>query len=91
MEILTSKMNHIEILSKKIYSMLILNNNNFKDLHGNIKNIGNDIKKSKLENNFNEIEDTVNNIKYSNEKINKNINTIINYNKSNISNLIYWT
>lgn len=89
MEILTSKMNHIEILSKKIYSMLILNNNNFKDLHGNIKNIGNDIKKSKLENNFNEIEDTVNNIKYSNEKINKNINTIINYNKSNISNLIY--
>jgi acyl-[acyl carrier protein]--UDP-N-acetylglucosamine O-acyltransferase len=53
-----------------------------KELYKNTKNIENSIKTIKLDNNFNEIEDTIDKINYRNKNIDETINTIINCKKN---------
>lgn len=78
MEILASKINYIELMLKEMYSILITSDSKIKNTE--FKKIS----KYDIDNNLNGIEDTINNIKYSNEKTNRNIDTIIDYNKNNI-------
>lgn len=63
---------------KEMYSILITSDSKIKNTE--FKKIS----KYDIDNNLNGIEDTINNIKYSNEKTNRNIDTIIDYNKNNI-------
>lgn len=82
-EILTSKINSIEILINEILKIIKNNDIIFGYIYESIKTIEENNKPNKLEQNLNNIDKTINNINNRNENINKMLDSIFINKKNN--------